>query len=214
MRTLTWKTVARGGVGLAACAFLLSLPAPAAMAQQEPPNDPSPVMLPGHRYDLPGTLITAAQIEAHKKKMIVAKDDDVPMNMVKLGGGGDTRQVGISVVTRAKGQSNPFYAVHDDVAEVYYVMEGRGHMKLGGRLTDWERRPVSAGNGKGSRGRTAVGAKDVTISKGDVLIIPAGTPHKWEMADEFTSYVVVRVDPDGVAPLMELGTAQFPPPAR
>jgi len=69
----------------------------------------------------------------------------VPMNMVKLGGGGDRRQVGISVVTRAKGQSNPFYAVHDDVAEVYYVMEGRGHR---------------------------------------------------------------------VAPLMELGTAQFPPPAR
>jgi hypothetical protein len=25
----------------------------------------------------------------------------------------------------------------------------------------------------------------------------------------FTSYVVVRIDPDGVAPLMELGTAKF-----
>ncbi|MBI2186340.1 MAG: hypothetical protein HYU37_04360 [Acidobacteria bacterium] len=194
---------------LVACVITLNLPASTSLAQQEK-NDPSPVMLAGHRYDLPATLITAAQIEEHKKKMVAAKEDDVPMNMVKLGGGGDKRQVGISVVTRSKGQSNPFYAVHDDVAEVYYVMEGRGHMKLGGRLTDWERRPVSAGNGRGSRGRTAVGARDVTIAKGDVLIIPAGTPHKWEMADEFTSYVVVRVDPDGVAPLMERGTAQFP----
>ena len=43
----------------------------------------------------------------------------------------------------------------------------------------------------------------------DVLIIPAGTPHKWESADTFTSYVVVRIDPDGVAPLMALGTAKF-----
>jgi mannose-6-phosphate isomerase-like protein (cupin superfamily) len=197
-------------MGVAACLFMLTLPASAVMAQQGK-NDPSPVVLPGHRYDLPATLITAAQIEEHKKKMIAAKEDDVPMNMVRSGGAGDTHQVGISVVTRDKGQSNPFYAVHDDVAEVYYVMEGRGHMKLGGKLTDWERRPVSAGNGRGSRGRTAVGAKDVTISKGDMLIIPAGTPHKWEMADEFTSYVVVRVDPDGVAPLMELGTAKFPP---
>jgi mannose-6-phosphate isomerase-like protein (cupin superfamily) len=195
---------------LAACVVALNLPASTGLAQQEK-NDPSPVMLPGHRYDLPATLITAAQIEEHKKRMVAAKEDDIPMNMVKLGGGGDKRQVGISVVTRAKGQSNPYYAVHDDVAEVYYVVEGRGHMKLGGKLTDWERRPVSAGNGQGSRGRTAVGAKDVTIAKGDVLIIPAGTPHKWEMADEFTSYVVVRVDPDGVAPLMELGTARFPP---
>jgi uncharacterized RmlC-like cupin family protein len=53
-----------------------------------------------------------------------------------------------------------------------------------------------------------LGAKDVTIANGDVLIIPAGTP-QWEDAEEFTSYVVVRVDPDGVAPLMQLGTAKF-----
>jgi mannose-6-phosphate isomerase-like protein (cupin superfamily) len=117
--------------------------------------------------------------------------------------------VGISVVTRNKGQKNPNYAVHDDVAEVYYVLEGKGRMKLGGKITDWKRRPVSAGNGRGSAGTTAVGSKDVTIAKGDVLIIPAGTPHKWEDAEEFTSYVVVRVDPGGVAPLMALGTAKF-----
>ena len=178
-------------------------------AQQQAANDPSPVALPGHHYDLPGTLITAAQIEAHKKNMVAAKNDDVPMNMVKAGGGSDRHQVGVSVVTRAKGQKNPNYAVHDDVAEVYYVLEGKGHMKLGGKISDWKRRPVSAGNGKGSAGTTAVGAKDVTITKGDMLIIPAGTPHKWEDAEEFTSYVVVRVDPDGVAPLMELGTAKF-----
>jgi mannose-6-phosphate isomerase-like protein (cupin superfamily) len=183
--------------------------AAAIAAQEQRANDPSPLVLPGHRYDLPATLITAAQIEAHKKNMIAAKDDDIPMNMVKAGGGADTHQVGISVVTRGKGQKNPNYAVHDDVAEVYYVLEGKGHMKLGGKITDWKRRPVSAGNGRGSAGTTAIGARDVTITKGDVLIIPAGTPHKWENADEFTSYVVVRVDPDGIAPLMELGTAKF-----
>jgi len=183
--------------------------AAALAAQQQAANDPSPVMLPGHHYDLPATLITAAQIDAHKKNMIAARNDDIPMNMVKAGGGSDRHQVGVSVVTRAKGQKNPNYAVHDDVAEVYYVLEGKGHMKLGGKISDWKRRPVSAGNGKGSAGTTAVGAKDVTIAKGDMLIIPAGTPHKWEDAEEFTSYVVVRVDPDGVAPLMELGTAKF-----
>jgi mannose-6-phosphate isomerase-like protein (cupin superfamily) len=178
-------------------------------AQQERPNDPSPLTLPGHRYDLPATLITAAQIEAHKKNMVAAKRDDVPMNMVKAGGGSDKHQFGVSVVYRTKAP-NPNYAVHDDVAEVYYVIEGKGRMKLGGKLTDWKRRPVSAGNGRGSAGTTAVGGQDITIAKGDVLIIPAGTPHKWEGGgDEFTSYVVVRVDPDGVAPLMELGTAKY-----
>ena len=189
--------------------FLLGIISAPIAAQAQQPNDASPVVLPGHRYDLPATLITAAQIEAHKKNMMGAKLTDVPMNMVKSGGGRDDHQVGISIVNRYKGQKNPNYAVHDDVAEAYYVLEGKGHMKLGGKITDWKRRPVSQGNGQGSAGTTAVGAQDVTIAKGDVLIIPAGTPHKWENADEFTSYVVVRIDPDGVAPLLALGTAKF-----
>jgi mannose-6-phosphate isomerase-like protein (cupin superfamily) len=201
MHSTIWRYCAVGIVVMGVAASL--------GAQQQAAPDSSPVALPGHHYDLPATLITAAQIDAHKKKMIAAKNDDVPMNMVKAGGGSDKHQVGVSVVSRNKGQKNPNYAVHDDVAEVYYVLEGRGHMKLGGKISDWKRRPVSAGNGKGSAGTTAVGSKDVTIAKGDVLIIPAGTPHKWEDAEEFTSYIVVRIDPDGVAPLMELGSAKF-----
>lgn len=201
MHSMIWRYCAVGIVTVGIAASLA--------AQQPASPDPSPVALPGHHYDLPATLITAAQIEAHKKNMIAAKDDDVPMNMVKAGGGSDQHQVGVSVVNRNKGQKNPNYAVHDDVAEVYYVVEGKGRMKLGGKISDWTRRPVSAGNGRGSAGTTAVGSKDVTIAKGDVLIIPAGTPHKWEDAEEFTSYVVVRIDPDGVAPLMALGSAKF-----
>jgi mannose-6-phosphate isomerase-like protein (cupin superfamily) len=201
MHSTIWRYCAGGIVTLGIAASL--------GAQQPASPDPSPVALPGHHYDLPATLITAAQIEAHKKNMIAAKEDDVPMNMVKAGGGSDKHQVGVSVVNRNKGQKNPNYAVHDDVAEVYYVVEGKGRMKLGGKISDWTRRPVSAGNGRGSAGTTAVGSRDVTIAKGDVLIIPAGTPHKWEDAEEFTSYVVVRIDPDGVAPLMALGGAKF-----
>ena len=207
MNGMSWR---HGVLGLVTVA--LGVTALVKAQAQEPPIDPSPLVLPDHRYDLPATLITAAQIEEHKQEMVEVRETDVPMNMVKMGGGSDTYQVGISVVNRYEGQVNPYYAVHDDVAEVYYVVEGRGHMKVGGTITDWARRPYSTGNGRGSRGTTAVGAEDITIQKGDMLIIPAGTPHKWELADEFTSYVVVRVDPEGIAPLMELGTAQFVAP--
>ena len=193
--------------GLAALA--LGWGAPLGAQTQEPPIDPSPLVLPGHRYDLPATLITAAQIEAHKQNMIAVQETDVAMTMVEAGGGSEDHQVGVSLVVRYEGQANQFYAVHDDVAEVYYVLEGRGRMKVGGRISDWSRRPVSIENGRGSRGTTAVGAEDITIQAGDMLIIPAGTPHKWEFAEAFTAYVVVRVDPEGVAPLLELGAAQF-----
>lgn len=195
-------------------AFALGMTAHLGVQAQEQAVDPSPLVLPGHRYDLPATLITAAQIEEHKQNMVAVEETDVAMTMVKMGGGSEEYQVGVSLVIRYEGQSNRNYAVHDDVAEVYYVIEGRGHMKLGGTITDWNRRPVSIENGRGSRGTTAVGSEDITIQQGDMLIIPAGTPHKWEMADEFTAYVVVRVDPEGVAPLLELGMAEFIAPGQ
>jgi len=180
---------------------LIKDPGARAQTQQQPiPNEP--LQLPNHRYDLPATLLTAAQLQAHKAKMLADKIDDVPMNMVKAGGGSDKHQVGISIVTRAKGQSNPNFAVHDDVAEVYHVLEGKGRMLLGGKIVDWQRRPTSAGNGLGSGGTKSEGSREIQIAKGDVLIIPAGTPHRWLMADEFTAYTVVRIDPDGVAPLL------------
>ncbi len=181
---------------------------------QEPPIDDSPLVLPGHRYDLPATLITAAQIEEHKQSMVAVGEIDVAMTMVKSGGGSEEYQAGVSLVVRPQGQVIANYAVHDDVAEVYYVIEGKGRMKLGGTITDWNRRPVSIENGQGSRGTVAVGSEDMTIEKGDMLIIPAGTPHKWDYSEEFTTYAVVRFDPEGVAPLLELGMAEFIAPVQ
>jgi mannose-6-phosphate isomerase-like protein (cupin superfamily) len=179
---------------------------------QEPAVDSSPVVLPGHRYDLPATLIKANEIEEQKQQMLINEDLDVPMVMVKMGGGSDVYQVGVSLVTRQKGQANTNYAVHDDVSEVYYVVEGKGRISVGGTIDDWERRPISVWNGLGSRGTTASGATDMTIEKGDVLIIPAGTPHKWILSEELTSYVVVRGDPDAVTPLIDFDPTQFVAP--
>jgi hypothetical protein len=47
--SMTWRL-------FAVVMFLLGISAPIA-AQALRPNDPSPVVLPGHRYDLPATLI-------------------------------------------------------------------------------------------------------------------------------------------------------------
>jgi len=190
-----------GGAAMAIPGLTGAASARAQAQQQAVPNEP--VQLPNHRYDLPATLLTAAQLEAHKARMLADKNDDVPVNMVKSGGGSDKHQVGISVVYRLKGQSNPNFAVHDDVAEVYHVLEGKGRMLLGGKIVDWNRRPTSPGNGAGSGGTKSEGAREIQIAKGAVLIIPAGTPHRWLMADEFTAYTVVRIDADGVTPLLD-----------
>ena len=211
MRRIRWnRKMALGGL----VALALGLSAAIGPLAQQAEIDDSPLELPGHRYDLPATLITAEQIEEHKQRMVAVEETDVAITMVPAGGGSDSYQVGVSMVIRYDGQSNQYYAVHDDVAEVYYVLEGSGRMKLGGRITDWSRRPVSIENGRGSRGTTAVGSQDISIKAGDMLIIPAGTPHKWDFAEEFTSYVVVRMDPEGVAPLLAVGDAEFIQPTR
>ena len=126
-----------------------------------------------------------------------------------MGGSSDDNHVSVGIIYRDKGQVNSTFSVHDKVSEVHYILEGRGHMTVGGKIQDWKRRPYDPDSGPGSQGTTAVGAKQVTIEAGDVLIIPAGTPHKWDGADEFTAYVAIRIDPEGVVPLQALGDAVF-----
>src|SRR5688572_3989444 len=87
-----------GSAAIALPSLLRDSGARAQTQQQAIPKEP--LQLPNHRYDLPATLLTAAQLEAHKARMVADKIDDVPMNMVKAGGGSDKHQVGISIVTR------------------------------------------------------------------------------------------------------------------
>jgi len=185
------------GIFVAAASTTLN---PTATGAQQGASEP--LYLPGHNYDLPATLIAAADLQAAKTKMLAAKTNDVPVKMVNMGGLGGKHQMGVSLVYRLKGETNS-YAVHDQVAEVYHVLEGSGTLLLGGKLKDAKRRPISGGNGPGLSGDVAEGSVEMHIAKGDVLIIPAGTPHKVKMTDEFMLYTVVRADPDGVTPLLK-----------
>ena len=62
------------------------------------------------KHGVRGLVGLATQIEEHKQEMIAVGETDVPMNMVKMGGGSDTYQVGISVVNLYEGQVNPYRA--------------------------------------------------------------------------------------------------------
>jgi mannose-6-phosphate isomerase-like protein (cupin superfamily) len=171
-----------------------------ATARAQAPAPPAQLYIPGINYKLPAVLVTAADIARTRQQMDEKKQDDIPMRMVDCGGGESGHQVGLSLVSRRKGQSNAG-AVHDLVSEVYHVLEGAGTMILGGTLTNPKRRPVSAGNGPGISGDGIDGGVRMRIAKGDVLIIPAGTPHRFESTEEFTLYTVVRVDAEKVTPL-------------
>lgn len=63
-------------------------------------------------------------------------------------------------------------AVHPDEAEYAIVIEGAGTLVAGGTLAD----PVTTQPGL-VEGQRIVGGTTRTLGPGDVLLIPAGTPH-------------------------------------
>lgn len=64
-------------------------------------------------------------------------------------------------------------AVHENEAELMYVIEGAGTIVTGGKLTDEKRTNPTNLSGTGIAGGTPQ-----AIAKGDFLIVPENTPHQ------------------------------------
>lgn len=76
--------------------------------------------------------------------------------------------------------------VHDDDADILYVLDGEATVVTGGRLLDGKM--TASGE---IRGSNLEGGDTRVVKKGDVMIIPAGTPHWFKaVTNPFTYYVV------------------------
>ncbi len=64
-------------------------------------------------------------------------------------------------------------AVHEKDAELMVVLEGTGNIVTGGKLTEEKR--TNANNLSGS---SITGGSSQAVVKGDMLIVPANTPHQ------------------------------------
>jgi mannose-6-phosphate isomerase-like protein (cupin superfamily) len=99
-------------------------------------------------------------------------------------------------------------AEHDLVSEVYYVLSGSGTNRTGPDIVDPQPRPaddraVRLLNGPGSNGTDLRNPATQQLEPGDVLVIPAGTGHQFTRIDDHITYLMVRIDPDKVVPLMD-----------
>ena len=84
-------------------------------------------------------------------------------------------------------------AVHEKDAELMVVLEGTGNIVTGGRLVEEKRN-----NANNLGGSSITGGNSQAVVKGDMLIVPANTPH--------------QVIPTGGAPIV-LMTMHVPHPA-
>ena len=91
----------------------------------------------------------------------------------------------INIVRR----KNPQGAIaHPDGTEVHHIIEGAATLVTGGTIV----RSASAG-GRGENA-TIEGGQSRRVAKGDVILVPAGTPHWYKDLEGSITYLEVRFD--------------------
>lgn len=78
--------------------------------------------------------------------------------------------------------------LHDDSDDVYYVLEGGATLVLGGKLEG--PKEVEPGEWRSLR---IVGGKTFEITKGDLVIVPRGTPHQRSTANKDFTMILIKI---------------------
>lgn len=153
-----------------------------------------------------GVYVPAAEIAAYTKKAVAEHRIDQQVRDIDIG----KAHVALGVEHRGKLDKNGPQAVaeHDQVSEVYHILDGSATLKVGPRLVNKKRRPadeetVRLYNGPGNNSDDIEGGVSYDLKPGDVVFIPAGTGHLFSHIDDHIDYIMVRIDPDKITPLKD-----------
>jgi mannose-6-phosphate isomerase-like protein (cupin superfamily) len=146
---------------------ILALLAVAAAVQQ--PAPPS----------APGTYVKGDDLKATVEKSIAERGNGMGAAPVVSGD-----HYGINLVKRTV----PAGAIsHPRGTEVHYIVDGGGTAVTGGRIV----RPAGGGQA------TIEGGVSRHVAKGDIVFIPAGTPHWYSQIDGSITYLETRFEVEG-----------------
>ncbi len=161
--------------------------------------------------------IPKSELDGYNQRAIEHKLVDQQVRSVDVG----KVQVGIGSIYRGKlGQATgaenivaEAVAEHEQVSEVYYVIEGSATLLTGPDLVDPKPRPstlktVREQNGPGFSAASIKNPEVHELKAGDMIIIPAGTGHWFTKIDDHIRYVMVRLDPDKILPLKSEAQSQ------
>ena len=165
------------------------------------PTDPQPTC-----NMCPGYYIPLSELQAYTKKALAENLLDQQVRDIEIG----KAHIGIGMVHRGKldKPAPDSVAEHDQVSEVYHIIDGTATLMLGPDITNRERRPatqltVREFNGPGNNGSDIRNGKSYDLKPGDVVVIPAGTGHWFQKIDDHIDYLMVRIDPDKVTPIKD-----------
>ena len=154
----------------------------------------------------PSTYIPNDELRAYIARAVANNIVDQQVRAVDIG----KAHVDVGVVYRGKLAAPGARAVaeHDQVSEVYHVLEGSATLVTGPDLVDPQRRPadnqaVRLLNGPGNDAVSIRAGVTHELHAGDVIVIPAGTGHLFTKIDDHITYLMIRIDPDKVTPLKD-----------
>jgi mannose-6-phosphate isomerase-like protein (cupin superfamily) len=142
------------------------------------------------------TYISKDDLEATLRRAPVDSVTDQQIRVVDVG----KATVGVGVVFRSA-QAPQVAAEHDQMTEVYHILDGSGTLVTGGTIVNPRRRAATETtvrdlNGPGASGTRLENGESRHVGPGDVVIIPAGVGHWFSSVDGSIRYLVVRVDAD------------------
>jgi mannose-6-phosphate isomerase-like protein (cupin superfamily) len=151
----------------------------------------------------PGTYVPNEEIQSYVKRAVANKLVDQQVRAVDIG----KSNLDVGVVYRGKlaAAAPDSVAEHDQVSELYHIIEGTATLVLGPDIVDAKRRPADSEtvrmlNGPGNNAASIRSGVAYQLKPGDVVIIPAGTGHLFTKIDDHITYLMVRIDPDKVTP--------------
>jgi mannose-6-phosphate isomerase-like protein (cupin superfamily) len=165
------------------------------------PTDPQPTC-----RMCPGYYIPVSELQEYTRKAVAEQLTDQQVRDVEIG----KAHIGIGMVHRGRlaAPAANSVAEHDQVSEVYHIVDGSGTLLLGPDIVNRQRRPatlqtVREFNGPGNNGSEMRNGVTYQLKAGDVVVIPAGTGHQFTKIDDHIDYLMVRIDPDKVTPLKD-----------
>src|SRR5215212_4145043 len=110
-----------------------------------------------------------------------------PDNKVEELIGGEGMELRVAVQHEA-GKAAASAEIHDASDDVYYVLEGSATLTLGGKLE--APKEVEPGEWRGPR---IEGGQNFDVKKGDLIIVPRGTPHMRSTAGKDFAMILIKV---------------------
>ena len=135
-------------------------------------------------------MITAEEIAATLKQSIANNVVDAPVKLAEVPGG---HKASLAVLRRTKAETSAL--IHNRVTEIYQIVEGSGTLVTGGALENPTATDLTRLNAGPSQTGTHKGGESRRVGPKDVIIVPAGMPHRFSELDGPIVYLVYRFEP-------------------